>query len=201
MAKNTGDLILRDRMQFKFDAGNRTTLYGRFDLSQFVDPVSRLGLAVKEILLQPREPESNAMPNTGSFSQVGQALSSNDTLPTESSLKIYATTRAYENASEVGIASPDVLCVYNRQVLTGPHAVVPITGATQTYLSDNYWYGPKDLHPTGYTVVSDLLIGVAADNWLDAGNAVIELDVVLIAEPVKVTTERMNEILSQQQDL
>jgi len=25
-------------------------------------------------------------------------------------LKVYATTRAYENASEVGIASPDVLC-------------------------------------------------------------------------------------------
>mgnify|MGYP003632675895 CR=1 FL=1 len=202
MAKNTGDLILRDRMQFDFSgAGQRTTLYGRMDLSAWIDPISRQGLAIKEILIQPRNSASAAMPLTGSFPLVGQFLANNDTTPVESSLKIYATTRAYENASDVGIASPDVLCVYLRQTLTGPHAVVPATGVTQTYLARDYWYGPNDLHPEGYTVVSDLLIGIAADNWVDDGGSTIELDIVIVAEPVKVTEKRMNEILSQAQDL
>jgi hypothetical protein len=57
------------------------------------------------------------------------------------------------------------------------------------------------LHPEGYTVVSDLLIGVAADNWVLQADVTLEVDIMLIAEPIKITTERMNEILSQAQDL
>ena len=203
MAKNTGDIMLRDRMQFDLsdlaDVGNRTTLYGRFDLSQYVDPVSRSGLAIKEVLFQPRWPTNPSEPNTGCFLVVGQGTSESDTADLTSALKLFATTRAYENASEVGIASPDVLCVYTRQSVTSPAAAVG--GGLQAYVTEDHWYGPRDLHPDGYTVVSDLLIGVAADNWPDAANATIELDVVLVAESVKVTEKRMNEILSQQQDL
>ncbi|GAG91028.1 unnamed protein product, partial [marine sediment metagenome] len=55
MAKNRGDVILRDRMQFDLDAaGDRTTLYGRIDLSSYVNPVSRDGLAIKQVLFQLR---------------------------------------------------------------------------------------------------------------------------------------------------
>ena len=43
MAKNSGDIILRDRMEFDLDAnGNRTTVYGRIDLSSYISvkPIS-----------------------------------------------------------------------------------------------------------------------------------------------------------------
>ena len=73
MAKNSGDIILRDRMQFDLDGnGSRTTLYGRFDLSQFTDPVSRMGLAIKQVYFQFRNSTSVLLPNTGGYSPVGK---------------------------------------------------------------------------------------------------------------------------------
>jgi hypothetical protein len=202
MAKNSGDLILRDRMQFDLDAGGeRTTLYGRFDLSQFTDPVSRMGLAIKEVYFQFRNATSPELPNTGGFNPIG-AIGDSAIDTRTACLKVYATTRAYENASEVGIASPDVLCVYERYSSASPaYFNAGALESGQGLLTENLWYGPRDLHPEGYTVVSDLLVGIAADNWLQEATKTIELDVILVAEAVKITTERMNEILSQQQDL
>ena len=50
MAKATNDLILRDRMEFTLDGdGNRTTVYGRIDLSSYVSVTEKKGLAIKEI--------------------------------------------------------------------------------------------------------------------------------------------------------
>jgi len=197
MAKNTGDVILRDRMQFELDgSGNRTTLYGRIDLSSYVNPVSRDGLAIKQIMFQIRD-QSGGMPNTGLLKPVGDFLSGSTTAGVTCGLKLYATTRAYENASEVGIASPDVLCIYERTSTCGATPA----GSTPALVTDDYWYGPKDLHPEGFTVVSDLLIGVAADLWSLQANDTLEIDVMLIAEPVKITEKRMSEILSQAQDL
>ncbi len=198
MAKNAGDVILRDRMQFELDGtGDRTTLYGRIDLSSYCNPVSREGLAIKEVRFQLREP-NGALVNTGTLPPVADWAGSSGSVGTQSALKLYATTRAYENASEVGIASPDVLCVLDKFSVVGP--TVGGTSA-QALLVWEDWYGPKDLHPEGYTVVSDLLIGVAADNWTLQLDQTLEVDIMLIAEPIKITTERMNEILSQAQDL
>ena len=196
MAKNAGDVILRDRMQFELDsAGNRTTLYGRIDLSSYVNPVSREGLAIKEIRFQVREP--TGLPNTGALSPVADFFSASGVNGSVAAMKLYATTRAYENASEVGIASPDVLCVLEKFSVVGAS---PDPSAPSILVWDD-WYGPNDLHPEGYTVVSDLLIGVAVDNWLRQADDTLEVDIMLIAEPIKITTERMNEILSQAQDL
>jgi hypothetical protein len=199
MAKNQDDVLLRDRMQFTFNAtGDRTTLYGRIDLSAYVNPISREGLAIKEVKFQLREPTQATFANTGCFSPVADWQSSSGTVGVLSAVKIYATTRAYENAAEVGIASPDVLCVYEKIAVTGANSPSGTGGDLTTY---EYWYGPADLHPDGFTVVSDLLIGIAADNWDLNSNDTIELDVLLVAEPVKISTDRINEILSQAQDL
>ena len=197
MAKNTSDIILRDRMQFDLDgSGNRTTLYGRIDLSSYVNPVSRDGLAIKQVLFQLRD-QSGGNPNTGSLSLVGDWESASGSTGQNSVIKIYATTRAYENASEVGIASPDVLCVMEVYSAVGASD----TGSSPSYIAEQTYYGPKDLHPEGFTVVSDLLIGVAADTWVTQQGDTLEIDIMLIAEPVKITEKRMNEILSQAQDL
>jgi hypothetical protein len=197
MAKNAGDVILRDRMQFTLDAsGDRTTLYGRIDLSSYVNPVERQGLAIKEVRFQVREATGTTLANTGIWAPIGDWASSSGSVGSLCGLKLYATTRAYENASEVGIASPDVLCVYEVMQAVG----VNPTGDSGLWISEN-WYGPKDLHPEGYTVVSDLLIGVAGDNWARDAEDTLEIDIMLIAEPIKISTDRMNEILSQAQDL
>ena len=199
MAKNAGDVILRDRMQFTLEAGgSRSTLYGRIDLSSYVDPVNRQGLAVKEVRFQMRDTGQTTLTNTGIWAPVGNWVSTSGTTGQLAGLKLYATTRAYENASEVGIASPDVLCVYEVMQATGNS---PANEPVSIWIREN-WYGPKDLHPEGYTVVSDLLIGVAADGWdLDGDGETLEVDIMLIAEPVSISTARMNEILSQAQDL
>ena len=196
MAKNAGDVILRDRMQFTMLAGgDRTTLYGRIDLSSYVDPVNRQGLAVKEVRFQMRDQEGT-LTNTGIWAPIGDWTSPSGTTGQLAGLKLYATTRAYENASEVGIASPDVLCVYEVMQAVG----VNTSGDSGIWIREN-WYGPKDLHPEGYTVVSDLLVGVAADGWELDSEDTLEVDIMLIAEPVSISTARMNEILSQAQDL
>jgi len=196
MAKNAGDVILRDRMQFELDgSGNRTTLYGRIDLSSYINPVKRAGLAVKEVRFQIRDPNSSS--STGALPPIADFTGASGSSGVQSILKLYATTRAYENAAEVGIASPDVLCVLEKFAVVG---ATPATTAP-SILAWESWYGPKDLHPEGYTVVSDLLIGVAADNWVLQSDTTLEIDIMLIAEPITITTERMNEILSQAQDL
>ena len=57
------------------------------------------------------------------------------------------------------------------------------------------------MHPDGFTVVSDLLIGLAGDGLEVYADDTVELDVMIIASPITVTTSRMNEILTQAQDL
>lgn len=195
MAKNRGDVILRDRMQFEMDgSGDRTTLYGRIDLSAYVNPVQRDGLAIKEVRFQLRQPLNG---NSGFFKPVADFLSSGGSAGAQSAIKLYATTRAYENAADVGIASPDVLCVYEILSSVG---VTP-AGVSPNFITTERFYGPKDLHPEGFTVVSDLLIGVAADSWTNEASDTIEVDIMIIAEPISVTTERMNELLAQGMDL
>ena len=202
MAKNTGDIILRDRMQFTVDAsGDLTTLYGRIDLSAYVNPVSRAGISVKEIKFMLRHPTSAETPNTGNFEQIGNPVNLSATDPIVSGLKMFATTRAYENAADVGIASPDVLCVYQRMCYTSPTTASTGDRVGQWYTLTEDWYGPADLHPEGYTVVSDLLIGLAVDDWSSVSSDTIELDVLIVAEPIKVTESRLNELLSQGLDL
>ena len=205
MAKNSGDIIMRDRMQFTLDAnGDQTTLYGRIDTSAYVNTVAREGLAVKQVFFQLRDPAAAGLaPNTGNFSANGDGESSTTTGVDMSALKLYMTTRAYENASEVGIGSPDVLCIYTRNsyVAAAPTGGLPAAGGGTPFQLQEEFYGPLDLHPEGYTVVSDLLVGVAVDDWVTLAERTVEIDILVIAEPITVTTARMNEILSQAQDL
>ena len=197
MTKNSGDIILRDRMEFDIDSGGfRTTVYGRIDLSSYISVVENRGLAVKALYFQVREQNSTVLPNTGSWDPVADLEAGAD--GHRAALKIYATTRAYENAADVGIASPDVLCIREWTSTTSPNGTT--SNATSYICTDNF-FGPMDLHPSGYVLVSDLLIGVAMDDWNTNDDDTLEVDILMIAEPVKVTKDRMNEMLAQAQDL
>tara|TARA_Y100000114_G_C11690442_1_gene293290 strand:+ start:40 stop:639 length:600 start_codon:yes stop_codon:yes gene_type:complete len=199
MARNAGDLILRDRMEFDIDSnGDRTTVYGRIDLSSYISVTEKKGLAIKAIYFQIREQNSSRLPNTGIWDPVAD-LKADGTGHT-AALKVYATTRAYENAADVGIASPDVICLREYTSTTSPDGTTTPGTGTSYIITDRY-FGPEDLHPEGYTVVSDLLIGVAVDDWNRNDDDTLEIDILVMAESVKVTSERMNEMLSQAQDL
>jgi len=197
MAKGANDIILRDRLQFDIDAtGNTALVYGRIDLSDYVSIVENRGLAIKEIRFQLRDPtnELGNWPvnlNTGLLAGIANE--------SRSSVKVFATTTAYEDVRDVGIASPNVICVYESS-----QVILTDAGANYAIFDrrDNF-YGTPDLHPEGYDVVTDLLIGVAADNLqgFDLTNSTVEVDVMLIAEPKKITQKDLTQMLTQAQDL
>lgn len=186
MAKNKGDVILRDRLQFDVDAnGDVSTLYGRIDLSDYVSIPKSEGLKIKEVRYQLREPGLN---QSGTFRAQWTALAA----PFFGAIKFAATTTAYETLADVGIGSPNVIsCVEWTQVLDA-----------DAYLVNNYnEYSTPHLHPEGFPVVTDVLIGVAVDNAGLIANQTIELDIMLIAEPVKLTKDDMENMLTQATDL
>ena len=189
MAVGKNDLILRDRLQFDVDAnGDVATVYGRIDLSDFVNVVSAKGLAIKEVRYQLRDPTGGG--NTGN---IDPTLLSGGA--TEASFKLYATTSAYENAADVGISSPNVLSVV---VMTSSRISIPTGEALQNATVE---YSTPDLHPQGYNVVTDLLIGIAGDTVTRYAGMTLEVDIMLIAEPIKLSKDDLNDMLIQAQDL
>jgi len=188
MAKSSRDLILRDRLQFDVNASGDTGLvYGRIDMSDYVNVVKREGLAIKEIRYQIRQTDGG----TGVFNPL-LGLGSE----AFASLKIFATTTAYENATDVGIASPDVISVFELTTVRDNGGAADENFANQWVL-----FGTPDLHPDGYNIVSDLLVGVSANDITTHSNTTLELDIMVIGEPVKLNEADMTEMLTQAQDL
>ena len=199
MAKNSQDLILRDRLTFTPDAGgDQTTLYGRFDLSEFTSTLERKGLSIKEVNFMLREPTGG---NTGNFElSQGKVGNISTTAVQRSNLKLFATTRAYENAADVGIASPDVLHIETFTAYLGPQTPAGgLVNSTFMY-GEHMTYPTQNLHPNGFPVVTDLLVGLAVDKWELIAEKVIELDVMLIAQPITITAKDLTEMLVQGQD-
>jgi len=190
MAKTARDLILRDRLQFDVDATGQTALvYGRVDMSAFVNIVKREGFAIKEIRFMLRQLSPTG--GTGVFNPL-LSLANQD----YASIKIVATTTAYEKCLDIGIASPDVIAVYELSTVRDNGG-----GADENFANASKLYGTPDLHPDGYNVVSDLLIGVCCDECDQHANSTVELDIMIIGEPVKLNEADMTEMLTQQQDL
>tara|TARA_R100000655_G_C2988616_1_gene192737 strand:+ start:87 stop:668 length:582 start_codon:yes stop_codon:yes gene_type:complete len=193
MAKGKNDLILRDRLQFTLSGGSLPVVYGRLDLSDYVSVVDNNGLSIKEIRYQFRNPTGNA---AGMPLNIGV-----DSTAAESALQVFATTTAYEDGATVGIASPNVINFCEMRSYNNGRA----DDANLTGLNDNDWieWSVPDLHPEGYMVVTDVLIGICADSVLNTTieNATLELDVMMIAEPKKITKADLNDMLTQTQDL
>jgi hypothetical protein len=66
--------------------------------------------------------------------------------------------------------------------------------------ADHYVYPAENLHPNGFPIVTDLLVGVATDTWSLIADKSIEIDVMLIAEPISITQKQLTEMLVQGQD-
>lgn len=195
MAKGSSDVILRDRLQFDIDnVGNTALVYGRIDMSDYVSIVENRGLAIKEIRFQLRRPSTLL----GNWPQV--MTEDNIAGTTEAYVKIFATTTAYELVADVGIGSPNVICIQE----VGSTLYVNASGQPtqgENLVTEVINYGTPDLHPEGYDVVTDLLIGVACSQVDRLANETCELDVMIIAEPKKITQKDLTQMLTQAQDL
>jgi hypothetical protein len=201
MAKGSNDVILRDRLQFDIDGNGDTALvYGRIDLSDYVSIPENKGLAIKEVrfmLRTRKENDDGVFPNVLGTNNLGVIQA--DGL--YSSVKIFATTTAYENIVDVGIGSPNVLCVFEKQTTVMRSFTPDDPGAVlDTY---EHMFGTPDLHPEGFDVVTDLLIGIGLENCTNLAlvDTTAELDVMVIAEPKKITSKDLTQMLSQAQDL
>ena len=201
MAKGANDIILRDRLQFDItNVGGTALVYGRIDLSDYVSIPEAKGLAVKEVRFQLRTrnvADNGVWPNMMGPELVA-SMTPNSTY--KSSVKVFATTTAYENVVDVGIGSPNVLCVFDKQSILVVGDPAPDSGFVSTY---EHMFGTPDLHPEGYDVVTDLLIGIACNglnNEALAGTTA-EIDVMLIAEKKKITSKDLTQMLSQSQDV
>ena len=194
MAKANRDIILRDRLEFTTTgAGNTSLVYGRVDMSDYVSIVKNEGLAIKEVRFQFRVPgDDNAWPTF--MGGTDFALYPANSV-VQADITAFATTTAYENAADIGIASPNVLCIYEQKSSAAP------TAGFVTY--EENLLGTPDLHPDGYDIVTDLLIGVFANNLQNSRlvSATLELDVMIIAEPKKITQKDLTQMLTQAQDL
>ena len=197
MAKAKTDIILRDRLQFTLGGDSDLSLvYGRIDLSDYVNVVKRTGLLVKDVYLQIRDP-TNA--NTGTWSILQSDMETLPGVDGWNAYKLFVSARAYESAADVGIASPDVLHVEDYII-----SRYTATGNTVVQGETHRIYPMRDYHPGGYPVVSDLLVGIAVDtNATDTeqDDATLEVDIMLIAETTTVTSEQMTQLLTQAQDL
>lgn len=194
MAKGSRDIILRDRLQFETTAtGSVSLVYGRIDLSDYVSIPKNEGLAIKEVRFQFRVPDSQLAWPTFMGGEDFAAYPPNAVVSAD--ICAFATTTAYENARDVGIASPNVLCMFEKKSSAAD------TAGFVTY--EDHMFGTPDLHPEGYDVVTDLLIGVFGSNLSNSilVDNTLELDVMIIAEPKKITSKDLTQMLSQAQDL
>lgn len=194
MAKGRNDVILRDRLQFETTStGNTSLVYGRIDLSDYVSIVKNEGLAIKEVRFQFRVPDSDRAWPTFMGEEDFTAYPPNNLV--EADICAFASTTAYEQAADIGIASPNVICMFEKKSSANAQA------GFATY--EEHMFGTPDLHPEGYDVVTDLLIGVFANNLQNSilVNKTLELDVMIIAEPKKITSKDLTQMLSQAQDL
>jgi len=197
MAKGRQDLMLRDRMEFAFDgSGDIDTLYGRVDLSDYVSVLNSDGLAIKEVRWQLRDPQQK---DTGMLNPILSTELANETNQF-AGIKIWACTVAYQSAVDVGIGSPNVIALEERHSNITPiqDAGTNVGGSTSF---GREWYGTLDLHPEGYTVVTDMLIGIAANECTRYSGQTLQLDIQIIAEPVSITKGRLEEMLAQGSDL
>jgi len=197
MARGKNDLILRDRLQFTLDAqGDLPVVYGRIDLSDYVSVVNNQGLSIKEMRVHIRNPNGTA--DTGVFNPNLIAGTTPEGTVDVASMKIFGTTTAYESAVDVGIGSPNTF--FNAEIVA--FASRP-TGFDTPIISEYTYteFGTPDLHPEGYVVVSDVLVGISSRQATAYENQTFELDIMLIAEPVKVTKDELKEMLAQATDL
>tara|TARA_R110000803_G_scaffold121286_1_gene189364 strand:- start:1796 stop:2407 length:612 start_codon:yes stop_codon:yes gene_type:complete len=190
-------------------SGDQSTLYGRMDTSAFVNVLGKKAMMVHKILMQPRNPDgtSSLLDKTGAFVPLYGDTTGSETIPgwtdrnRYSAFKIVACNTAFEDLSTVGIASDGVYKIQEYNTWTASASVLDASIPNDRAVSAGYalaqhGYEEYDLseESEGILLMSDLLFGIATDNWFEGTTSAtvdIELDVVVYFTPTTVTNKQL----------
>lgn len=210
MPKGAKDIILRDRLQYTVGSGSENSLvYGRINLDDYVNIGDKKGLKLKQVNIQLRDPNNAGtvdVDETGIWFPGPATAAFVDSVSNlgGGGVKACVSTIAYSNMAEIGIASPGVYHIEEWAWLaySVQQSIAPIGPSSDHFVEQQHRvYNVDHLHPGGATIVSDLLIGIAADSQaLYQSGDVLEVDVMLICEPVTITQKALTQLLTQAQD-
>jgi hypothetical protein len=196
-------------------SGDVGTIFGRLDMSEFIDPVSNRGVIIHDVQFQLRNPSGtkSGLTNTGMFSlwenmpgTIGAGFSDNDR---NIGVKLVALNTAYQDLAECGLSTDGVYCIQEHNAFQSWHSIAdPASGVGAGYSSVAYTernWSVSDLHGDGALLLSDLLIGVAIDNLsLGDGAAAdidIEIDVVVHFTEKKVSQKEITQMITANLDV
>lgn len=206
-----------DRLSFTLPngSGDQATIYGRLDMSDFIDPTQNRGVIVHDIQFNLRNPNGtkSGLTNTGAFSlfenmpgNLGVGWSDDDR---NIAVKLCALNTAYQDLGEVGISTDGVYAMQEMVAFQSYHsladAAAGIAAGYSSVVQETRNWTVGDLHGDGSLLLSDLLIGIATDN-VQLGDAAaadieIELDVVVHFSEKKVTQKEITQMLTANLDV
>lgn len=206
-----------DRLSFTLPngSGDVGTIYGRLDMSDFIDPTSNRGVIVHDVQFHLRNPNGtkNTLTNSGMFSlwenMPGDLAPAWDDNDRNIGVKLVALNTAYQDLAEVGISTDGVYCIQEHNAFQSWHSIADsatnIAGGMSSIAYDSRDWTVSDLHGDGALLLSDLLIGVATDNLtLGDGAAAdidIEVDVVVHFTEKKVTNKEITAMITANLDV
>ena len=195
--------------------GDQSTIYGRLDMSDFIDPSSNRGVIVHDVQFQLRNPNGtkNSLTRTGMWSwfenmdgTIGLTWADDNR---NVGVKLVALNTAYQDLAEVGISTDGVYAVQEHTAFQAHSSIADSTqGLAGGFAS--LWYNKEDwtvedLHGDGMLLLSDLLIGVAMDN-LQVGDGLatdidFEIDVVVHFSEKKVSQKEITQLITSNLDV
>jgi hypothetical protein len=196
-------------------SGDQATIFGRLDMSDFIDPASNRGVIVHDVQFQLRNPAGtkNGLTNTGMwswFEDMGGSVGAGwDDGNRNIGVKLVALNTAYQDLAEVGISTDGVYAVQEHTAFQSNSSIAdPATGvggAARSIWYESTDWTVEDLHGDGMLLLSDLLIGVATDNLtVGDGNAVdinLEIDVVVHFSEKKVSQKEITQLITSNLDV
>ena len=193
--QSTSVITLSDTYEFTTDAnGDISTAYGRMDLSGYLDPASGDALVPVAIATQIREPGQSL--TAGQWAKYGGSADGNTD---SNSMRVIATSRAYSQINNVGIASEGIHYLRDQQLVWSCNDVAVNDEVFSAMWHDEEW-GPDRL---GHTpLVADLLFGVEFEgNASQNANTTFRLDAVVQFKKIKLTKAQINKMLAARTDV
>jgi hypothetical protein len=195
--------------------GDVATIYGRLDMSEFIDPVANRGVIVHDSQFQLRNPTGtkSGLTNTGMFSLLeampGAIAPAWDDEDRNIGVKLVALNTAYQDLGECGLSTDGVYAIQEHYAFQSYHSIADaaaqLAGGYSSVVMETRDWTVSDIHGDGALLLSDLLIGVALDN-VQLGDAAaadidIEIDVVVHFTEKKVSQKEITQMITANLDV
>lgn len=196
-------------------SGDQATIYGRLDMSEFIDPVANRGVIIHDVQFQLRNPSGtkNNLTNTGMFSLLenmeGEVAAGWTDDDRNIAVKLVALNTAYQDLGECGLSTDGVYAIQEHYAFQSYHSIADVAaqlaGGYSSVVVEKRDWTVSDIHGDGALLLSDLLIGVAMDNVTVGDSAAadinIEIDVVVHFTEKKVSQKEITQMITANLDV